>query len=274
MWVEPGVFSRWIEGSAPPWPLGRGAALIAAEEDPAVDVDAALGALDALAAGVEGWDRRAPLAERVERLVAGLAGAAGLRGDEDTYEDPANSSLPAVLERRKGLPILLSVIYIEVGRRLGFALDAVPFPGHFIVAPAEAEGRFFLDPFHGGQVIGADTLRAWAAQRNGGRPLDAEAWARAVAPADARAVFIRMNLNLRAAHLRRDDPRRAAAASRRILALAPNDPGAALDFAQLVTAGGEPALGEALLGAFLEAHPNHPSAARWRAERRNPVGSA
>jgi regulator of sirC expression with transglutaminase-like and TPR domain len=273
MWVEAGVFSRWVEATPPPWPLGRGAALIAAEEDASVDVAATLGALDALAAGVD-WDPWAPLEVRVERLVGALAGDAGLRGDEDTYEDPANSSLPAVLARRKGLPILLSVIYIEVARRLGFALDAVPFPGHFIVAPAEAKGRFFLDPFHGGQVLGAETLRAWAAQRNGGRPLDAAAWAAATAPADDRAVFIRMNLNLRAAHLKRDDPRRAAAAARRILALAPGDPGAALDFAQLVTAGGEPALGEALLGAFLDAHPNHPSAARVRAASRRPVGSA
>lgn len=92
----------------------------------------------------------------VEVLAAMLGGKLGLRGDTDEYDDPENSFLPRVLERRLGLPILLSVVYIEVGRRAGVPLVGLALPGHFVVAyrrPQRNAGQIVLDPFESGREL-------------------------------------------------------------------------------------------------------------------------
>lgn len=128
-------------------------ALAMAAELGAVDVAAALAELDALGAELAGLvGERTPEAEA--RACADLLGGRhGFAGDRDKYDDPANSMLDRVLARRRGLPILLSVVYVEVARRAGVALAGVGLPGHFVVGHFGTAPALLLDPFEGGEPI-------------------------------------------------------------------------------------------------------------------------
>lgn len=135
-----------------------------------VDVDGALAALDALGselAGVvavlEDPDDIPAQASACARL---LGGTHAFTGDRTTYDDPDNSMLDLVLDRRCGLPILLSAVYAEVGRRAGLPFAAVGLPGHFVVGHFGSETPELLDPFNEGQRVGAEadtrTVRPWS----------------------------------------------------------------------------------------------------------------
>lgn len=122
-------------------PLDEAAIRFAACFLPEVDVAGELGRLDALAADVPGND--------VDSLVHRLFVTEGLRGDTEDFNNPLNSYLPSVLDRRRGLPISLAVITIEVGRRIGVGLVGVGLPGHFLLRE-EADDASFIDAFAGG----------------------------------------------------------------------------------------------------------------------------
>lgn len=128
----------------PEVPLDEGALLIAAHGNPGLDVDAQLARLDELAATVAQAD--------ADGICAMLFGDLGLRGDDRTYDDPRNSYLDQVLDRRLGIPISLSVLLIEVGRRRGVPLEGVGMPGHFLVRDPTAPG-LLIDAFGGGRRL-------------------------------------------------------------------------------------------------------------------------
>ncbi len=142
-------------------------ALAIAQEFRDVDVGRAVATLDAL--GAELAQRTAETgraAEEVARACSQLLGAChGFRGDHENYDDPDNSMLDLVLARRRGLPILLSVIYIEVARRAGIPIGGVGLPGHFVVAHFGEHPPLLLDPFERGRVISAtvdhESLQPW-----------------------------------------------------------------------------------------------------------------
>lgn len=90
----------------------------------------------------------------------------GYGGSVDDYQDPANSHVHLVLDSRHGLPITLSVIWMEVGRRAGIAVEGVGLPGHFLIY---ADGQL-VDPYHGGEAIGSDEAASLVAQTMGGPP--------------------------------------------------------------------------------------------------------
>ncbi|HEV7862509.1 MAG TPA: transglutaminase-like domain-containing protein, partial [Acidimicrobiia bacterium] len=125
----------------------------------------------------------------------------------ENYQDPDNSYLDQVVSRRLGIPITLSVLTIEVGRRLGVALDGVGMPGHFLLRDRADPGTF-LDPFGGGRRLDADGCRAIFATLGGagpgdsGRPPDRGGVSRLewhdayLAPVGSRAILSRMLLNL------------------------------------------------------------------------------
>jgi regulator of sirC expression with transglutaminase-like and TPR domain len=152
----------------PDAPLDALAVTLAAEFH-GVDAAAVMSELDALAvelaAAVEATDRT-PLAEA--RACRELLGTVhGFTGDRDTYDDPRNSMLDIVLDRRRGLPILLSVIYVEVGRRAGVELEGIGLPGHFVVGHFGTVPPLLLDPFAGGTPMENDydssLTRPWPA---------------------------------------------------------------------------------------------------------------
>ncbi len=150
-------------------PLDQLALAIAAQFREA-DSDAALARLDELGGEVRRAGGEAPAT-----LTEVLGRRHGYAGDRDRYEDPANSMLDIVLERRRGLPILLSVVYVEVARRAGLQLHGVGLAGHFVVGRFDPRPVILLDPFDGGAVIAAEApedVRPWGAHETALRILN------------------------------------------------------------------------------------------------------
>jgi regulator of sirC expression with transglutaminase-like and TPR domain len=142
-------------------------ALAIAREFRDVDTDRALATLDALGAELTlraGETSAAP--EALARACSQLLGVRhDFRGDPENYDDPDNSMLDLVLSRRRGLPILLSVVYIEVARRADIAIGGVGLPGHFVVAHFGVDPPLLLDPFERGAMftaaVGHEVVRPW-----------------------------------------------------------------------------------------------------------------
>jgi regulator of sirC expression with transglutaminase-like and TPR domain len=134
--------------------LARAALLVACEEYPDLDVDVYLGRLDEMGRELRGrLPRRPAPARAVEVLNRYLFEEAGFTGNQDDYYDPRNSFLNEVMDRRTGIPITLSTVYMELGRRAGLRVEGVGFPGHFVVRVASPEGGLLLDPFNGGALL-------------------------------------------------------------------------------------------------------------------------
>jgi regulator of sirC expression with transglutaminase-like and TPR domain len=159
---------------APDAALDELALALAAEFRP-VQPPRALERLDELAARIDPG-AIGPQAE-LDAVVAVLGGPGGFTGDRGDYDAPANSMLDLVLERRRGLPILLSIVYVEVARRVGITLAGVGLPGHFICGHVGAPDPLLVDPFDGGRKIvlpGAPSalLRPWTAHETAMRILN------------------------------------------------------------------------------------------------------
>jgi regulator of sirC expression with transglutaminase-like and TPR domain len=154
--------------AAPDPPLGSLALALAAEfrDVDAAAVVAALDDLGAELADAAARTAKTPLA-RAQACAGLLAATHGFAGDSEQYDHPDNSMLDLVLERRRGLPILLSVVYVEVARRAGIPLAGVGLPGHFVVGHFGVTPPLLLDPFAGGGVVDPDVapsvLRPWSA---------------------------------------------------------------------------------------------------------------
>ena len=130
--------------------LAEACLLIAEDAYPRLDIAGAIARLDAIAATVRGrLAADAAPEQRVAALNHHLFAELRFAGNTDAYYDPRNSYLNEVLARRTGIPITLSVVYLEVGRRVGLALEGVPFPGHFLVRLRLRRGALLLDPFAG-----------------------------------------------------------------------------------------------------------------------------
>ena len=145
-------------------------------------------------------ERLAAMAELVEGkthldLRRVVAIREGLGGDIDAYYDPRNSFLNEVMDRRKGIPITLAVVWMEVGRRAGIDVQGVGLPGHFLVFA----GGQLVDPFGGGEAIGADEAAALFAENYGGVPRLNPEWLEPVPP---EAILERMLGNLTEAYRR------------------------------------------------------------------------
>ena len=129
--------------------LDRAALAIALEEYPHLDIQEYLRRLDTLAARAEvlaGIDRKA--INIIESINEVLFVQEGLRGNSDDYYDPRNSYLNDVMDRRLGIPISLSVIYMELARRMDFSVDGIGFPGHFLVKHVGEDQDIVIDPYN------------------------------------------------------------------------------------------------------------------------------
>ena len=187
-------FTDLVSGPEDDLPLDRAALLIAAHAQPGLDVDAELAQLDDLAAACpdpsfEGWRRH---------LFEDL----GFTGDVQDYYDPANSFLNEVVRRRKGLPITLSILGIEIGRRIGLPLLGVSMPGHFLLELAGCIPRRWVDPFAGGRVLDRAQCEDQFHAVNGTTTRFDESYLEAVGP---RAILGRMLANLKAIYATRGD---------------------------------------------------------------------
>jgi regulator of sirC expression with transglutaminase-like and TPR domain len=140
--------------------LDRAALLIAAEEDPQLEIENYLNLLDSFARRARELDSpEAEPLERITRLTDLLFNDLGFRGNVENYYDARNSFLNEVIDKRRGIPITLSVILIEIARRIGLKIQGVGMPGHFIAKYADDELEILIDPFNSGQVISEERCR-------------------------------------------------------------------------------------------------------------------
>jgi regulator of sirC expression with transglutaminase-like and TPR domain len=202
-----------------PVPLDEAALSIAQEEYPHLDVEEVRIRLDRLGGRVRALaPPPARAATALEALRRVLVLEEGLRGNEREYDDPRNSFLNEVLDRKLGIPISLCAVWMEVARRAGLRLEGVGFPGHFLakyVSPAGVE--VFVDAYTGGEMLSADECAARYRARTGGRDLDR----RHLAGVGTRQILARMLHNLRRLYLARRDDVRAWWVLDRILLLVP-----------------------------------------------------
>jgi regulator of sirC expression with transglutaminase-like and TPR domain len=202
-----------------PIPLARGALLIAKEEYPELDVDQYLARIADLAReAAPHVNAGADTVEKIQLLSDFLFGQKGFDGNRDQFADPRNSFLNEVLERRRGIPISLSVIYIEVGRQLGLNLFGVGFPAHFLVKAVDERGELIIDPFNAGMILGLEEIHARLAKIYG-QPVELNpAMLKAVG---AREILTRMLRNLKNIYASGSDWQRALGTLDRILILEP-----------------------------------------------------
>jgi len=235
-----------------PLDLARAALAIAHEEYPSLDEADYLRKLDEIAAQVMRSLPPGALPERrVGRLNLVLFRELGFRGNDSDYYDPRNSFLNEVLDRRVGIPITLSVVYLEVARRCGLAAQGVSFPGHFLCKVPLDEGELIVDPFHRGRLLGRDDLQKLLESNS----RDARLSARHLRPASGRDILARMLHNLRAVYLERHDVPRALSAVERLLVLAPSDGRTLRERADLYEKLGGSAAAAADLSRVLELEP-------------------
>jgi regulator of sirC expression with transglutaminase-like and TPR domain len=135
-------------------PLAEAALLMACEEYPQLEISPYLDRLDEFASialpRLQPWF--SPL-DKIDVLNDVLFGVIGFRANTENYDDPRNSFFNDVLERRVGIPITLSAVYLEVARRVAFPLFGVGMPGHFLIKYRDRTQEFFMDPFNAGQIL-------------------------------------------------------------------------------------------------------------------------
>ncbi|MBV8738918.1 MAG: transglutaminase family protein [Alphaproteobacteria bacterium] len=143
----------------------------------------------------------------------------GYSGDELTYDDLQNANLMRVIDRRKGLPVVLGILFIDAARTQGWEAAGLAFPGHFLIRLSEQPNRLILDPFHNGQICGAAELRELLKAVAGA---DSELSPEYYAPVSDRDVLLRLQNNLKSRLLQQQRFRRAANVVETMLMLAPD----------------------------------------------------
>ena len=166
----------------------------------------------------------------VEALAEVIARSYGYRGDTESYDDLQNADLARVIERRKGLPVALSILYLDVARRQGWEAEGLAFPAHFLIRIGIEGARYVVDPFHDGAVRDASDLRDLLRQVMGA---EAELSPQHFDSVSARDVLLRLENNVRLRLANREDWAGAAQSLERMLAIAPDRPELLFEAGQL-----------------------------------------
>lgn len=214
-------FERIVQRPDPAFDLARAALLVAAESSPTLDVEGQLAILERWAI-----DLRALLTpemnnlQKLARLRRFLFDELGFRGDHDDYYNPSNSLLHEVMVRRRGIPLTLSILFLEMGWRIGIPLEGVGFPGRFLVRLTGEERDLLLDPFTRGMSVHEEDCRHILKEISGGR---IEFQERLLASVTKRDMIARLLLNLKGAYLRVHQDEQALSAVERLLVIHPED---------------------------------------------------
>jgi regulator of sirC expression with transglutaminase-like and TPR domain len=214
-------YRRAVEQPEDALDLGRAALAVARAEYPQLDIGAYLDRLDDLAGdvGKHLTGDQSDLHRSIAALNYVLFKKHAYRGNRDEYFDAKNSFLNEVIDRRAGIPISLSILYIEVARRIGLPLLGVGFPGHFLVKYLDDQQEIVIDPFNAGDIKTVDDLRQLLVGIYGNRLpwnphlLDA---------VTKRQILRRMLNNLKFIYLKQRDLMRALVALDRMMIAEPN----------------------------------------------------
>ena len=215
--------------------LARACLQIAEDAYPGLDVDGYVGEIERFARRLRA--RLAPDASAEERVIAlneFLFDDLGFIGNADDYYDPRNSYLNEVIDRRRGIPISLSVLYIEIGRFIDLPLEGVSFPGHFLVRLPMRGGTLVLDPFSGGAPQSEAELRERLKRVVPREALTTSAGNVSVAdlplaqflePASNRQILARVLRNLKGVYRKKDRPDRLLEVLNRMIIVSPDSAG-------------------------------------------------
>ena len=241
--------------------IGDAALQLARIDQPEADWQAVRAHLSALARDVyalPGHD----LPSRAANLAALLAGKYGYRGDTDHYNDLANANLIRVVERRRGLPVALGVLWLHCTRSAGWDAHGIDFPGHFLVALEGGGSQVILDVFGGGLPLSARDLRDLLKRFEGG---DAELRPGLLRPMRAREVLLRLQNNIKVRRLGAGDIAGALTCTEDMLRLAPDAASLWREAALLNKHLDRVAAALRCFGRFLDLVPSGESALRARA---------
>lgn len=199
---------------------------IAGVEYPALDPAPYVQRLERMGEAAEGRMQRhagSPRHVIIATLNAYLYEELGFSGNRERYDDPRNSFLNEVLDRRVGIPISLAIVYLEIGRRAGVRLEGVNFPGHFLVrapgSPSDADEELIIDPFHAGALLSEIDCRHLLRQHLG----DDAAFDRSLlATATRQQIVVRMLVNLKRLYVRMNSFPQARAIADLLLAVDPS----------------------------------------------------
>ncbi|MEO7252159.1 MAG: SirB1 family protein [Arenimonas sp.] len=203
-------------------PLLETALLIARDEYPQLDAASYAATIQGYADNLrpklsEGADLPATLTTINRYLFDEL----GFAGNNHQYDDPRNSYLNEVFDRKLGIPISLAVVQIELMRRLGLPLDGISFPGHFLVRLPVDDGILVMDPYNKGRPVSAEELKERASPHLGGQAPDDVQLIEILAPATHRMILARMLRNLNGLYVELGDWERVARTADRLLMIAP-----------------------------------------------------
>jgi regulator of sirC expression with transglutaminase-like and TPR domain len=162
------------------------------------------------------------LTEQIHILNTVLFEAHGYAGDRDTYNDLRNANLMSVIDRRRGLPIALSMLYVHAARAQGWRIEGVNFPGHFLLRLRDGGAGVIVDPFNGGRIRSAADLHELIKTMEGDK---AELRREHCQPAGNRQMLLRLQNNIKLRLLRDDKLAEAAEVVGHMLLIAPDDPG-------------------------------------------------
>lgn len=219
-------FLNCIKQADPEVPLAAAALALAWEDQGGVDREPWLAHFDTFATNVAPMvNATSKATEQIAALNTYLFDTIGFYGDPSCYRhpDPAHSYLDQVIERRTGLPIMLALIYLETGWRLGLPVHGLALPGHFMVRFRDPAGDHFVDPFSGGSIWSMADCERQIATFYG--TVGDELSSIIMAPPGRGAILARILRNLKQTHLARGDSRRALTAVERLLLLDASDPG-------------------------------------------------
>ena len=224
--LEP--FTELLSGGDERIELARACLLIAEDAYPGLDVEGYVTEVARLALRLRTrLSRTAGAEEKVVELNQFLFDELGYTGNADDYYDPRNSYLNEVMDRRTGIPITLSVLYIELGRKIGLPLEGVSFPGHFLVRVRMRGGMLVLDPFAGGEPQSDDELRGRLERviprdATGGIPVRELPLEQFLEPATNRQILARILRNLKGVYRQAGMPERMLDVLNRALVVSPD----------------------------------------------------
>jgi len=223
-----GPFRELLRGDDARIDLARACLLVAQDAYPVLDIDHYLAELERMAARLRARMGDALAAEeKVIALNEFLFDDLGYSGNADDYYDPRNSYLNDVMDRRTGIPLTMSVLYMEIGRRVGLPLEGVSFPGHFLVRVPMRRGMLVLDPFSGGMPQSEEELRERLKRvvprgAIGRVPPEALPMETFLDPATNRQILARLLRNLKVVFREKDEPARLLEVLDRMLVVNPD----------------------------------------------------
>ncbi len=202
--------------------LDRAALVLALDEYPNLDVQEYLRRLDTLAARAQvviGENHTA--INTIESINEVLFIQEGLRGNDEDYYDPRNSYINEVLDRRLGIPISLSVIYMEIAKRIDFSVEGIGFPGHFLVKHVDNDRDIVIDAFNLGRILTPNDCQELLDKTyNGAVAMSASL----LQPMPKRLIITRMLYNLKGVYTQKEQYSKALATIDKLLLLNPWTP--------------------------------------------------